>query len=161
MVYWTRARACAEGARRLGLRETGIMSAIDETAVLARLGGEEAVRRWVTFFYEAIARDALLAPLFPPDLSLSREKQFAFLVQLLGGRPLYAEQYGRPFLRYLHRHVRIGRPERDAWMRLLLESLRQVTADEELIAHLERKIAPIAEHMINHHPERRDALHFN
>jgi hemoglobin len=137
------------------------MNAIDETTVLERLGGEEAVRRWVTLFYEAIAGDPLLAPLFPADLAPSREKQFAFFVQLLGGAPLYSQRYGRPFLRYLHRKVRIGQPERDAWMRLLLASLRRVTADEELIAHLERKIAVIADSMINHHPEHRDALYFN
>ena len=31
--------------------------------ILQRLGGETAVRRWVTVFYEAVSQDALLAPL--------------------------------------------------------------------------------------------------
>jgi hemoglobin len=137
------------------------MIAVDETSVLERLGGEEAVQRWVTAFYDAIARDPLLAPLFSSDLTLSREKQFAFFVQFLGGPARYSERFGRPFLRYLHRKVRIGQEERDAWMRLLLQSLREVTADEDLIGYLERKIAPVADHMINRHPERKDAQFFN
>lgn len=137
------------------------MNAIDETTVLERLGGEDAVRRWVDLFYDAVRSDETLGPLFPADLTESREKQFAFFVQMLGGRPLYLERFGRPFLRYQHRKIRIGVPERDAWMRRLMESLRQVTADEELMAYLERKIAPIADHMINHHPGRKDAQFFN
>jgi hemoglobin len=132
-----------------------------DPSLLDRLGGPEAVRRWVDHFYDAIAQDPVLAPLFPADLTLSREKQFAFFVQLLGGPPLYNERFGRPFLRYLHRKVRIGQRERDAWMARLLESLGKVTDDAGLIAEVERKIGPIADHMINHHPERKDALYFN
>src|SRR3989304_5382204 len=103
------------------------MIAGDETSVLERLGGEEAVQRCVTAFYDAIARDPLLAPLFSSDLTLRREQQFAFFVQFLGGPARYSEAFGRPFLRYLHRKVRNGQEERDAWMRLLLQSLREVT----------------------------------
>ncbi len=128
---------------------------------LQRLGGEEAVRRWVTLFYDAVSQDAVLAPLFPEDLTDSRDKQFAFFVQYFGGPALYSERYGNPFLRYLHRHVKIGRPERDAWMLRLMETLRQVISDEALATEIERTVGPLADHMINHHPERKDALYFN
>jgi len=137
------------------------MSTVEDTSLIERLGGEEAVRRWVDLFYALVKADEVLAPLFPDDLSLSREKQFAFFVQMLGGPPLYQERFGRPFLRFHHRKVRIGLIERDAWMRRVMESLRQVSSDEELIAYLERRIAPLADHMINHHPESKNALFFN
>ncbi len=129
--------------------------------ILQRLGGEEAVRRWVTLFYDAVSQDAVLAPLFPGDLTDSRDKQFAFFVQYFGGPALYSERYGNPFLRYLHRHVKIGRSERDAWMLRLMETLRQVISDEALATEIERTIGPLDDHMINHHPERKDALYFN
>lgn len=128
---------------------------------LQRLGGEEAVRRWVNLFYDAVSQDAVLAPLFPEDLTDSRDKQFAFFVQYFGGPALYSERYGNPFLRYLHRHVKIGQRERDAWMLRLMETLRQVISDEALATEIERTVGPLADHMINHHPERKDALYFN
>jgi hemoglobin len=137
------------------------MTAPDESMLIERLGGEPAVRRWVDLFYDAVARDPVLAPLFPGDLSESRDKQFAFFVQMLGGPALYQERYGQPFLRYRHRKVRIGVPERDAWMLRVMEALRQVSSDAELVARLERRLAAIADQMINHHPERKDARFFN
>lgn len=137
------------------------MSESETRGAFERLGGEAGIRAWVDRFYGRIARHPLLAGLFPADLSESRDKQFAFLVQFFGGPPLYNERYGRPFLRFLHRHVRIGPAERDAWMEALLASLRETVDDEAMIGHVERKIAPIADNMVNHHPGRTDAYYFN
>jgi hemoglobin len=142
-------------------RWTVPMPPVDLATVLERLGGENAVRAWVDHFYDSVMKVPVLAPLFTSDLDLSRDKQFRFFMQMLGGPQLYNERYGQPFLRYRHRHVKIGQPERDAWMTLLVESLRLVTQDEELIAFLQTRIAPIADHMVNHQPARKDALHFN
>ena len=132
-----------------------------QTTLIERLGGEAAVRSWMERFYGGIARHSLLAPLFPADLAGSTKRQFAFFVQFLGGAPLYNERYGMPFLRYLHRKVRIGRPERDAWMELLIVSLREITTDSALIDEVERKVSPLADDMINHHPDKKDAYFFN
>ena len=137
------------------------MPPIDPATVLERLGGDAAVRTWVKHFYDSVATDPILAPLFAADLEMSRDKQYRFFVQLLGGPQLYNERYGQPFLRFRHRHIKIGQPERDAWMARLLAALRQVTQDDELIAFLESRIAPIADHMVNHQPGRKDAQNFN
>jgi hemoglobin len=128
---------------------------------LERLGGQDAVRDWVRRFYDKVALDPLLAPLFPPDLTASRDKQFRYFVELFGGPPLYSQAHGKPFLRFKHRLAKIGRPERDAWMRLLLESLLETTGDAALVAAVEARIAPIADAMVNHHPQRQDAQYFN
>lgn len=129
--------------------------------LLDRLGGEPVVARWVEAFYDAVAADPLLRPLFPEDLTESREKQFAFFVEMLGGPRRYTDKYGPAFLRFKHRHVRIGRPERDAWMAHAMETLRAAAPDDRIVADIEAKIAPLADHMINHHPERKDAQYFN
>jgi hemoglobin len=136
------------------------MAEFDPSTALQRLGGEEGIRAWVDRFYDAVSRDPLLAPLFPADLGPSRQKQFEFFVQMLGGPALYTERHGQPFLRYRHRHITIGQAERDAWMSCLMASLHEVTRDEELIAFLERRIAPIADHMVNHRPDQKDARFF-
>lgn len=129
--------------------------------IIEDLGGEVVVRGWVERFYGRISRDSLLAPLFPKDLTESKEKQVAFFVQFFGGPALYSEKYGQPFLRYLHRKVKIGQPERDAWMALLMESLREITTDGDLIRKVEEKVGAMADHMINHRPDQKDALYFN
>lgn len=97
---------------------------------LERLGGEAGIRRWVDRFYDQVPASPLLGLLFPPDLTGSRDKQWAFFVEFFGGTPLYTERYGPAFLRFKHRKARIGQLERDAWMDLMLASLRQQTGDE-------------------------------
>ncbi len=128
---------------------------------LERLGGEAGIRRWVERFYGKVAAHPLLAPLFPKDLTASRDKQAEFFVEFFGGPPLYTQAHGPPFLRYKHRKAKIGEPERDAWLSLLLESLREEFGDEALVEAVNTRVAPIADHMINHHPDKKDAVYFN
>lgn len=127
----------------------------------SRLGGEEGITRWITRFYELIAGHPLLAKLFTQKLALSRDKQIAFIVEFCGGPPLYTERHGKSFLRFKHRHVIIGQPERDAWMELILKALRETVSDEALISGLEARLASLATAMINHHPEKKDPYYFN
>ena len=141
--------------------ETDPKRAIAGVSDLAGLGGEPGIRRWVDRFYDQVPADPLLAPLFPPDLTASRDKQAAFFVEFFGGPPLYTQQHGPAFLRFKHRKAKIGVPERDAWMRLMLSSLREQGADEDLIARVKERLDPVATHMINYHPEQKDAYYFN
>ena len=129
--------------------------------LLERLGGEEGIRRWVDRFYDQVPQDPVLAPLFPPDLSVSREKQAAYFTEFFGGPPLYSQTFGRPFMRYLHRNVRIGQPERDAWMNGMMAALRAERNDPALLEAVAARLEPMATQMINHHPERKDSYFFN
>lgn len=126
---------------------------------IERLGGAEGIAQWVTRFYEKVARDPVLAPLFV-DLERARSRQIDYFVEFFGGPRRYSEQHGRPFLRFRHRTFRIGQAERDAWMRLMIEALRETGADEALAGEVERRLAPIADAMINHHPQMQDAYYF-
>jgi hemoglobin len=128
--------------------------------ILERLGGAEGIRRWIWRFYDRVSQDGLLGPLFPADLTESRVKQAAFFIEFFGGPPEYTRRYGQAFLRFKHRRVTIGRPERDAWLAALVASLREQVAEADVVAEVERRIAPIATSMINHDPERKDAYYF-
>lgn len=137
------------------------MEHANESSLFEQLGGEAGIGAWVDRFYDRIAAHPLLAPLFPDDLGLSKEKQAAFFVQFFGGPPRYNERFGQPWLRYRHRHVRIGPAERDAWLSLALEALREGGAEAALVEQVEARLAPMAENMVNHHPEKRDSYYFN
>ena len=56
------------------------------------MGGEEAVARVVNEFYSRVHQDPVLSPIFPPDLTETRRKQFAFLSQFFGGPPLFSRR---------------------------------------------------------------------
>jgi hemoglobin len=90
-------------------------------------GGEQTFRLLVERFYEGVAMDPLLRPLYPEeDLAGATERLTLFLIQYWGGPNTYSQSRGHPRLRMRHAPFVIGVAERDAWlrhMRAALESL--------------------------------------
>jgi hemoglobin len=69
-------------------------------------------------FYERVASDPLLRPLYPDeDLSSATERLTLFLMQYWGGPDTYSAQRGHPRLRMRHQPFAIGAAEREAWLR--------------------------------------------
>jgi hemoglobin len=84
-----------------------------------RIGGEPAIRRIVTRFYEQMDQDEdlrHLRALHGPDLGPARDKLFDFLCGWMGGPPYFEQKYGHPRLRQRHMHVPIDEQGRDQWM---------------------------------------------
>jgi hemoglobin len=80
-------------------------------------GGEAAFRLLVERFYERVAEDELLRPIYPEeDLSGATGRLTLFLIQYWGGPATYSEQRGHPRLRMRHQPFTIGPRERDAWL---------------------------------------------
>lgn len=80
-------------------------------------GGEEAFFRLVTTFYEGVAKDPILRPMYPEDLSESIRPTALFLIQYCGGPDTYSQEKGHPRLRMRHAGFSIGQAERDAWVK--------------------------------------------
>jgi hemoglobin len=55
--------------------------------------------------------------LFPPNMHEASRKSAAFFVGLLGGPPLYLQQYGPPRMRARHLPFEIDEPARQIWLR--------------------------------------------
>ncbi|WP_081748775.1 globin [Nocardiopsis sp. CNT312] len=91
------------------------------------VGGEEAFTRLVRRFYEGVAADPVLRPMYPEeDLGPAEERLRLFLMQYWGGPRTYNERRGHPRLRMRHFPFRIGTAERDRWlehMRAAMDSL--------------------------------------
>lgn len=113
------------------------------TTLYDEVGGEAVFRLLVDLFYDGVAEDPLLRPLYPePDLGPARERLFLFLSQYWGGPSTYSDERGHPRLRMRHAAWQIGVAERDAWLAHMLAALAQV----ELPAPHR---AAIKEHLVN------------
>ena len=89
---------------------------VEESATLFdRVGGVAWFDDLATRFYDAVALDAILRPLYPDDLVAARQHLRDFLIQYWGGPSDYSDARGHPRLRMRHVPFAIGIAERDAW----------------------------------------------
>lgn len=124
-----------------------------ELSPYQRLGGEAAIRKLVTRFYELMATlpeaQEILA-MHPQDLSRSEDKLFKFLSGWLGGPPLFEQEFGSPFLRARHMPFAIGDAERDAWMRCMSQAIEEQGIEDPLLKmQLLQSLRDLADHMRN------------
>ena len=84
------------------------------------VGGEPTFRRIAARFYELVAEDEILRPLYPDeDLGPAEERLRLFLVERWGGPARYSQLRGPARLGMRHLPFRIARPHRDAWLRAM------------------------------------------
>jgi hemoglobin len=93
-------------------------------------GGDAPFARLVDAFYRGVEGDPLLRPMYPEDLSESREHLFLFLTQLFGGPRRYDALRGHPRLRMRHFPFSIGAAERDAWLKHMRAAVDEVGIPE-------------------------------
>ncbi len=82
-----------------------------------RWGGQPFFDALVERFYEGVAADPLLRPMYPEDLTESKAYLALFLAQYWGGPEAYNEARGHPRLRMRHAPFAIGEDEARAWVR--------------------------------------------
>ncbi|HEY9413078.1 MAG TPA: globin [Jiangellaceae bacterium] len=81
------------------------------------VGGRETFARLVHRFYEGVADDPLLRPMYPEeDLGPAEERLLMFLEQYWGGPTTYSEQRGHPRLRMRHAPFTVSPTARDRWL---------------------------------------------
>lgn len=99
------------------------------------VGGAETFRAIVSRFYELVAEDEILRPMYPEeDLSGAEDRLRMFLEQYWGGPRTYSELRGHPRLRMRHMPFRISPIARDAWLRCMhtaVASIDSATLDDE------------------------------
>ncbi len=126
------------------------MNDTTELSFYEAVGGEETFRRLVSRFYQEVARDPLLRPVYPSrDLGPAEEHLRLFLIQYWGGPGTYSEQRGHPRLRMRHARFAIGEAERDAWLRHMRTALDELALDEALDAQLWDYLVMAAHSLVN------------
>jgi hemoglobin len=121
-----------------------------EVSFFEAVGGEDTFRRLVHRFYQGVADDPLLRPLYPEaDLGPAEERLTLFLMQYWGGPTTYSERRGHPRLRMRHVPFAIGMAERDAWLRHMREAIDELALPREHDEALWRYLTMAATSMVN------------
>ena len=82
------------------------------------VGGHDTFAAIVHRFYEQVAEDPILRPLYPEeDLGPAEQRLLMFLEQYWGGPSTYGETRGHPRLRMRHMPFRVDPDARDRWLR--------------------------------------------
>lgn len=105
--------------------------------------GPAAFDQLARVFYEGVATDPLLKPMYPEeDLGPAERRLRLFLEQYWGGPDTYQQERGHPRLRMRHFPFKIGPKARESWlshMRKAVDSLELSEMDDaELWSYLER-----------------------
>jgi hemoglobin len=89
---------------------------LTENTLFDAAGGMPFFEGLVARFYEGVASDPVLRPLYPVDLEPSTRHLTLFLAQYWGGPTTYDAERGHPRLRMRHAPFAIGPVERDRWL---------------------------------------------
>jgi hemoglobin len=134
-----------------GLSEysTSIGCKVPATTMYERLGGMPFFESLTERFYQGVATDEVLRPMYPEDLEGPRHHLCLFLAQFWGGPRTYDEERGSPRLRARHLPFKIDGDARDRWlghMRAAVEESRLGALEK---AQLLNYFEAAANHMVN------------
>lgn len=93
------------------------------------VGGHATFSSIVRTFYEGVAADPVLRPMYPADdMDGAVERLTLFLEQYWGGPTTYSDTRGHPRLRMRHQPFRVNPDARDRW----IAHMREAVARENL-----------------------------
>ncbi len=94
------------------------------------IGGEAPVAAIVDAFYDAVADDPILRPMYPESLEAPKRRLYLFLLQFFGGPRTYLAERGHPRLRMRHFPFAIDQQARDHWLQHMLNAVDQAGISE-------------------------------
>ena len=123
---------------------------IEQPTLYDLAGGMPFFERLVGRFYDGVATDPLLRPIYPEeDLGGARHRLTLFMAQYWGGPRTYEQERGHPRLRMRHFPFAIGPAERDAWLVHMRAAIDELAPAPEIADRLRTYIDMAAESMRN------------
>ncbi len=114
------------------------------------IGGAETMTRIVAKFYEGVAGDDFLRPMYPEaDLGPAEERLRMFLTQYWGGPSTYSELRGHPRLRMRHAPFPVDEQARDHWLAHFRAALDSVALTPEQDDQFWAYVTHAANFMVN------------
>ena len=121
-----------------------------ERSFYEAIGGYPTIARIVHRFYEGVATDEVLRPLYPEqDLAGAEERFTLFLVQYWGGPTTYSERRGHPRLRMRHAPFAVTPRAKEHWLRHFRSGLDEAALPPELDAQFWDYVTHAAQFMVN------------
>lgn len=125
---------------------------MSEDNVYELAGGMAFFERLVGAFYEGVAVDPVLRPMYPDDDMAGAERRLTlFLAQYWGGPQTYMEERGHPRLRARHFPYFIGPDERDRWLVCMAAAVERCTEPGAVRDALMQYFVPVADMMRTDH----------
>ena len=120
------------------------------TTFYEEVGGFETFRTIVGRFYEGVATDDVLRPLYPEeDLGPAEERFLLFLVQYWGGPTTYSEQRGHPRLRMRHAPFAVTPDAKERWLHHFRAGMDEAELTPEQDQKLWDYVTHAAQFMVN------------
>jgi hemoglobin len=120
------------------------------TTFYDEIGGAETIRAIVHRFYEGVAGDEQLRPMYPEeDLGPAEERFALFLVQYWGGPSTYSENRGHPRLRMRHAPFEVTPAAAERWLVHFRAGLDSVDLTPEQDARFWDYVTHAAQFMVN------------
>jgi len=114
------------------------------------IGGYPTSAKIVERFYEGVATDEVLRPLYPEeDLGPAAERFTLFLVQYWGGPTTYSDNRGHPRLRMRHAPFAVTPLARDHWLKHFRAGLDEANLTPEQDAKFWDYVTHAAQFMVN------------
>ena len=127
---------------------------MNDVSLYQRVGGLTFFERLAAAFYEGIATDEVLLPLYPDpaDLGPAQRRLALFLAQYWGGPDTYSQERGHPRLRMRHAPYPVGPLQRDHWLAHMAAAVERSGASDEVKVELMQYFVRAAEHLRNDGP---------
>ena len=114
------------------------------------IGGHATIAKIVDRFYEGVATDEVLRPLYPEeDLAPAAERFRMFLEQYWGGPTTYSETRGHPRLRMRHAPFKVTPAAKERWLVHFRAGLDAANLPPELDAQFWDYVTHAAQFMVN------------
>jgi hemoglobin len=116
------------------------------------VGGLPAFVALVDAFYDRVATDELLRPMYPDDLEPGKQHLAWFLAQYWGGGDVYGRERGHPRLRMRHAPFPISPEAALRWAELMAAAVREQGWPADAEAHVLAYVARATPTLINELP---------
>jgi hemoglobin len=114
------------------------------------VGGHPTFERIVGRFYEGVANDPVLRPIYPEeDLDAAADRFRMFLEQYWGGPTTYSDTRGHPRLRMRHAPFAVSPTARDHWLAHMRVALDESGMTPEQIETLWDYVTRAAQSLVN------------
>ncbi len=122
----------------------------DQRTLYEAFGGPDFFAFLVADFYQRVAVDPVLRPMYPDeDLGPAEDRLRMFLEQYWGGPGTYSQQRGHPRLRLRHGPFAITEQARDCWLVNMRAALDGRALPAELDGEMWRYLMMAAYAMVN------------